>query len=114
MSSYLNESSEDSSQRFSVENSFKPLKPRESSWSEHNDKLKRVFEFEEKRQLEAFVVEMIKYNREADASIEVRFKGLEVGVIIYSLSGVISEIEVEASREINKIRKDVVYYYAKK
>lgn len=114
MSSYLNESSEDSPQRFSVENSFTPLKPRESSWSEHNDKLKRVFEFEEKRQLEAFVVEMIKYNREADASIEVRFKGLEVGVIIYSLSGVISEIEVEASREINKIRKDVVYYYAKK
>ena len=110
MSDYLSESSS----TFEVENSFKPLSPKESLWQQKEGKLKRVFEFEEMRQLEAFIVEMLKYNREADALIDIRFKNNIVSVVIEALSGTVSEIEVEASREINHIRRDVVYYHAKR
>ena len=112
MSSYLNEN-EDVGSSFSVENDFRPLKAKESKWDNTGDKLKRVFEFEDRRQLEAFVVELIKYKREAESSFEVRFRDKEVGVIIFGLSGSISELEIEASQDIVKIRKDVVYYYAR-
>ena len=69
---------------------------------------------ENKKFLEQFVVELLKYNRECDASVEVRFYKDTVGIIIHSLSPTISEIELEATRDIDKIKKDVMYYYADK
>ena len=108
MTDYLNENTS-----FEVENNFKPLNVKKSMWEDKDEKLKRAFTFEETRQLEAFIIEIIKFNRETNAIIETRFKEDTVGIIIHPVSGQISEIELEASKDINKIRKDVVYYYAK-
>ena len=45
---------------------------------------------------------------------KIRFRKNTVGVILHSLSGQVSEIELEASKDIDKIKKDVMYYYADK
>lgn len=109
MSNYLNEE-----RNFEVKNSFKPLNVKKPSWNQEEKKLSRSYEFEEKKFLEAFIVELLKYNREADAQIEVRFLKDKVGIVIHSLSSQITEIELEASKDIDKIKKDVMYYYASK
>jgi hypothetical protein len=109
MSNYLNEE-----RNFEVKNSFKPLNVKKTSWNQEEKKLSRSYEFEEKKFLEAFIVELLKYNREADAQIEVRFLKDKVGIVIHSLSSQITEIELEASKDIDKIKKDVMYYYASK
>lgn len=108
MSNYLNENTE----RFEVENSFKPLNIKKSQWSQVDKKLSRTYRFEQQKFLEAFIVEILKYNRETSATVEVRFKKDQVGIIIHALSSDISEIEIEASKDIDKIKKDVMYYYA--
>ena len=36
-----------------------------------------------------------------------------IAIIIHALSPQVSEIETEAARDIDKIRKDVAYYFAK-
>ena len=36
----------------------------------------------------------------------------ERGILIYALSPSVSEIELEAAKDIDKIKKDVMYYYA--
>lgn len=107
MSNYLNEN-------FEVQNSFKPLKVQKTSWDFKEKKVKKTFQFEKRKFLEAFVVELMKYNRESDADIEIRFLNLKVGIVIHSLSSEVSEIEIEASKDIDKIKKDVMYYYASK
>ena len=109
MSNYLNEE-----KNFEVQNSFKPLSVKKSSWKQEDKKLTKSYEFEEKKFLEAFIVELLKYNREADAQLEVRFLTGKVGVIIHALSVQISEIELEAAKDVDKIKKDVMYYYASK
>lgn len=109
MSGYLMENN-----RFEIENNFKPLKPKSSDWSFETKRMTRTFNFDKNKFLEAFVVELLKYNRETDADIEVRFFKNKVGIIIHALSSEISEIEIEASKDINKIKKDVMYYYASK
>lgn len=109
MSNYLNEE-----KNFEVQNSFKPLSVKKSSWHQEDKKLTKSYEFEEKKFLEAFIVELLKYNREADAQLEVRFLKGKVGVIIHALSVQISEIELEAAKDVDKIKKDVMYYYASK
>ena len=111
MSNYLNESN----QKFEVENSFKPIESvKKDTWESINDNLKKVYEFEKTKHLEQFIVQLIKYNRETSAEIEIRFRKNSVGVILHSLSGQVSEIELEASKDIDKIKKDVMYYYADK
>ena len=107
MSNYLNEN-------FEVQNNFKPLQVKKTSWDFEEKKVKKTFQFEKRKFLEAFVVELMKYNRESDADIEIRFLNLKVGIVIHSLSPEVSEIEVEASKDIDKIKKDVMYYYASK
>lgn len=109
MSDYLNETT-----NFEVQNNFKPLSPKKSSWDLEDKKASKTFQFEKRKFLEAFIVELMKYNRESDADIEIRFLNLKVGVIIHSLSSKISEIELEASKDIDKIKKDVMYFYASK
>lgn len=109
MSNYLNEN-----KNFEVENSFKPLSVKKSSWNHEEKKLSKSYSFKEKKFLEAFIVELLKYNREADAQLEVRFLKGKVGIIIHALSAQITEIELEAAKDIDKIKKDVMYYYASK
>ena len=72
----------------------------------------RVFEFKKRKYSEKFLIELLKYNREADADLEFRFKSKKVTVIIKSRAPYLSEIEVEAAEEIDKIRKDVMYHFA--
>jgi hypothetical protein len=107
MSSYLNEE-----KRFDVENSFRPLAVKQNTWDMSNKRLLKKFEFKENKFLEQFVVELIKYNRETQAQIEVRFKTKIAAVLIYATSPYITEVELDAAEDIDKIKKDVMYYYA--
>jgi len=106
MSNYLNES------KFEVENNFKPLSVKKSQWDYTEKSIKRVYEFDKRKFSEAFVVEIIKYKRESEADIELRFRDLKIGIIVHSYGNFISEIEKEAIEDIDKIKKDVMYYYA--
>lgn len=108
MSNYLNES------KFEVENSFKPLNVKKSEWEYTDRSVKRVYEFDKRKFAEAFVVEIIKYKRESDSDIELRFRDLKIGIIVHSYTNVITELEKEAVKDIDKIKKDVMYYYADK
>lgn len=110
MSNYLNENSK----TFSVENQFKPLKVSKDTWVYEEKRVIKSYVFEKRKFLEAFIIQLIKFNRETDASIEFRVKEMKVGCIIHALSPSISEIEIEAARDIDKIKKDVMYYYADK
>ena len=109
MTNYLNENT----QTFSIDKSLSPIKPKKSSWEHEEKRMFKSYTFNENRFLEAFVVQILKYLRESNALIEFRIKADRVGVIIYALSPSISEIELEASKDIDKIKKDVMYYYAK-
>ena len=106
MSNYLNETMQ-------VTAEFAPIIPEKIDWTIEEKRIVKVFEFSETRFLEAFIVQLIKYNREADAEIEFRVKKNVVGIIIHSLSPTISEIELEAKVDIDKMKKDVMYYYAR-
>ena len=108
MSDYLNET-----KNFEVENSFKPLTVKKSDWTHKEKKLSKSFEFTITQHLHAFIVELLKYDKESPTEIEVRFRKNKVGVIIHAISPQITEIELEAAKNIDKIKKDVVYYYAK-
>lgn len=96
------------------EKSSLPVEPKQNKWSIENKKLKKVFEFDNRKQRESFVLEIIKYIRESDAEIELRLKSEKVAIILHALSPELSEIEFEAKDDIDKIRKDVVYFFAKK
>ena len=106
MLNYLNES------KFEIENNFKPLVVKKSDWEIEEKRMTRVYTFDKTKFLESFIVEIIKYNRESDVTIETRFKEKSVGIIIHAMSGKITDMEITASKEINKIKKDVMYYYA--
>ena len=95
-------------------NSNLPVEPKKNKWIVENKKLKKIFKFENRKQKESFVIEIIKYTRESDAEIEVRIRNQKVAIILHALSPELSEIEFEAKTDIDKIRKDVVYYFAKK
>ena len=109
MSNYLNENT----QNFAVENNFKPLQVSKKSWNFENKRATKSYSFKENRFLEAFVMELLKYKRETDAIIEFRVREDMIGCIVHALSPSISDIEIEATEDIDKIKKDVMYYYAK-
>lgn len=106
MSNYLNET-------IQITAEFSPIVPKKIDWIIEDKRIIKAFEFSGARFLEAFIVQLIKYNREADAEIEFRVRKNTVGVIIHALSPTISEIELEAKVDIDKIKKDVMYYYAR-
>ncbi len=111
MSNYLTEAN----QKFEIEDNFKPIvKIKKDTWKTENNDLRKVYEFKKTKFLEQFIVELLKYNRETSADIEIRFRKNSVGVILHPLSGQVSEIELESSKDIDKIKKDVMYYYADK
>jgi len=90
-----------------------PIEVKKSQWQTFERKMQRVYTFKRTRTQEAFVVDILKYKRETDAEIELRLKNDQVAIIIHALSPQVSEIETEAARDIDKIRKDVAYYFAK-
>ena len=89
-----------------------PIKVKKSKWEMHEKRMQRIYTFKTNKVFEAFVVDILKYKRETDANIELRFKEDKVAIILHALSPSISEIEIEASEDIDKIRKDVAYYFA--
>ena len=109
MSNYLNESK----QEIVIENNFVPLTVKKKSWNFEDKRATKSYTFDSNRFLEAFIVQLLKYIRETDAVIEFRVKEDKVGCIVHALSPSISEIEIEATKDIDKIKKDVMYYYAK-
>ena len=108
MSNYLNENVVNY-----VSDSFSPIEPKQTSWIIEEKKLSKTFDFDDRVFLEAFAVEIIKYKRDSDADIELRIRGTKAGIIIHSLSFQVSEIETSAQKDIDKIKKDVMYFYAK-
>ncbi len=113
MESYLNTSTKIVMPVSDIDNNM-PVKIKNTSWKVENKKLQKAYDFESRKQREAFVLELLKFCRESDADIEIRVRKNKVGVILHALSPEVSEIEFEAKRDIEKIRKDVVYYFAKK
>ena len=91
-----------------------PVEPVKNKWSIEKKSLKKVFNFETRKQKEAFVLELLKYDRDTDCILEIRIKEEKVAIVLHALSPELSEIEFEAKVDIDKIRKDVVYYFAKK
>ena len=91
-----------------------PVTPKNPQWIVEKNKIQKAYVFDNRRQKEAFVLELVKYCRETDADVEFRIRKNKVGVILHATSPQVSEIEFEAKVEIDKIRKDVVYYFAKK
>ena len=109
MSNYLNESNS-----ITVPSNKSPIVPKEKKWETSSKKLQRVFAFKNRKQKEAFIIEVMKYVRDSDADIEIRVRKSKVGIIIHSLSSSVSEIEFEAKIDIDKIKKDTAYYFAEK
>lgn len=108
MADYLKESQD------LIINNFEPITPKESDWIVEEKRLIKTYTFKSSKFLEAFIVEIVKYNRDADALVELRVKGKKAGIIIHTRSFQLTEIEFEAQKDINKIKKDVMYYYADK
>jgi len=108
MSNYLNENIE----KNNINNDFSPIKPKKTDWNIEDKRMIKQYTFEDNRFLEQFIIEILKYNRESNTTIETRFFDNIVGIIVRSKSGLITELEIEASRDIDKIKKDVMYYYA--
>ena len=109
MSNYLNESTNNV---LSVEK--KPIDVKSVSWTVEDKKLKKLFKFENRKHKEYFILEILKYLRETEVDLEFRVREKNVLIAIHAYSPYISEIETEASKDIDKIKKDVMYYYAEK
>ena len=107
MSNYLNESNTNSN--FQIE---QPITVKKSKWSSEDTKLKIVYDFKNRKQKESFVVEILKYLRDAQVDLEFRVRQNNVAVVIHAYSSQISELEIDASKDVDKIKKDVMYYYA--
>ena len=117
MRSYFNNSLKENSNLMPIlnyENKTSPVLPKSSKWESSEKSISRKYEFESRKQKEAFIVEILKYIRESECDIEFTVRENNVIICIHSLSPSISELEVECQKDIKKIRKDVVYYYAKK
>ena len=117
MRSYFNNSLKENSNLMPIlnyENKSSPVLPKSSKWESSEKSISRKYEFESRKQKEAFIVEILKYIRESECDIEFTVRENNITICIHSLSPSISELEVECQKDIKKIRKDVVYYYAKK
>lgn len=113
MENYLNNNTKIVMPVSDIENNM-PVTAKKSKWIVEKNKLQKAYKFESRKQREAFVLELLKYIRETEADIEFRVRKNKVGVILHAISPQVSEIEFEVKSDIDKIRKDVVYYFAKK
>lgn len=103
MSEYLNEN-----KNFSEE---LPIKPKKDKWQNERHQTQRDFDFNNIKHYEYFIVELLKYKRYCDALFEFNCKEKSVSVKIISPSGLLSNLEFETMKDINKIRNDVVFYH---
>lgn len=108
MKDYLKENN------YPMKSMTQPIQVKESNWITSEDSLKIVYNFDIEKQKEAFCVEILKYLRTKEVDIELRLRKNKVAIIIHAYSSYISNLELEASKDIEKIKKDTVYYYAKK
>ena len=114
MENYLNNNpANDQAKIKIISESKSPIEVKKSQWKTFERKMQRVYTFKRTETQEAFVIDILKYKRETDAEIELRLKKDQIAIIIHALSPQVSEIETEAARDIDKIRKDVAYYFAK-
>ena len=113
MENYLNSSTKSVMPVSDIETSM-PVIPKNPQWIIGKNKIQKAYKFDTRKQKEAFVLELVKYCRETEADVEFRIRKNKVDVILHATSPQVSEIEFEAKVEIDKIRKDVVYYFAKK
>lgn len=91
-----------------------PIKAKSTDWYISSTKLKKVYNIENQKKREAFIVQLLKYVRKTPAQIEVRFCDNKIGVIITTRSSQISEIDVDAKNDIIDIRKDIEFYHNEK
>lgn len=92
--------------------SFSPVKIKKSEWFKTKSTLQRSFTFKKRKFKEAFIVELLRYCRDTSCDIEFYVKKEDITIVINSISPYVSELELECSRDILKINKDVSYYYA--
>ena len=97
---------------FSIEK--KPVKIKKNTWKIFKRKMYKVYTFKSSRLLEYFIVEILKYKRESNAIFEFRCKKNVVEIYITSELVDLTEVELECSKSIDKIKKDIMYYYASK
>lgn len=90
-----------------------PIVASNSKWTSQEKCLIRSYKFDSKKTLEYFVFEILKFLRETVADVEFRKRGENIVFIIRSLSPYVSEIELEASKEIDIIYEDVKFYRRK-
>ena len=91
----------------------KIIKVKKENWEKTDKTLSRKFVFEERKQVEAFIVEILKYLRESQADIVFSCRKETALIKIVSLAPYISELELETSQDIDKIKKDIFYYFTK-
>lgn len=117
MSNYFNNSLKENSNLMPIldyENKNNPVLPKSSAWKVSEKSISRKYKFDSRKQKEAFIVEILKYIRESECDIEFTVRKNNVTICIHSLSPSVSDLEVECQKDIKKIRKDIVYYFAKK
>jgi hypothetical protein len=88
-----------------------PVNVKTSDWYISDTSIKKVYDIEDQKKREAFIVQLIRYVRKTPAKVEVRFCDERVGIIITARSPEISEIDLEAKNDIVDIKKDVEFYY---
>jgi len=113
MNNYLNENNVQN--LFNLTNKVMiPIEVKKNKWQtdEKNTFIKRIYEFNNIKQRDHFVLEIFKYQREIEADIEINIREKNVMITIHSYSPNVSELEITTSKDIDKIKKDVMYYYA--
>lgn len=102
---------------FNISNKLmSPIEVKKTEWHLNDDNtcLKKIYEFKNIKQKDHFVLEILKYQREVEVDIEIICRGLIITVNLYSYYKEISDLETDTSKDIDKIKKDVFYYYAEK
>ena len=94
------------------ENKSSLVKVKKTSWQISEKLLSREYKLKTRKQKEAFIVEILKYLRECTCTVEFSCKNNIVSIVIYAISPYISEIELECAKDIDKIKKDITYYFA--
>ena len=118
MNDYLNENNNTHiNNLFNISNKLmSPIEVKKTQWhlNENNTYLQKIYDFKNIKQKDHFVLEILKYQREIEVDIEIICRGLNVTINIHAYYKEISDLETDTSKDIDKIKKDVFYYYAEK
>ena len=118
MNDYLNENNNTHiNNLFNISNKLmSPIEVKKTQWhlNENNTCLQKIYDFKNIKQKDHFILEILKYQREVEVDIEIICRGLNVTINIHAYYKEISDLETDTSKDIDKIKKDVFYYYAEK